>query len=331
MIMSSTIYSSEELKRIMEQRQKSVPSKMFLNHFFAIQYHLLASEDRFRLKKVPYYNRLTLRNNKLNNDTVKKLLWNAWSTEMAYAISSQVNNSEYYKFALHWNFPQAYYSVYLAMTAFHETQGTATNVHEKSIKIFGNSIKDGHYPEAISFFCRGLYEDFEVLNLNKYDRSEIGFTGLSRIDSLEQAHQQIAMFLRTTRKQNAKDKKTRLEKGKKDVRFLTSKGTFTKRFLKSHWDIIYQTIPETSVLNILYRLRIKANYRDIEAFVNADINFKQFHDSLGEIVYYLNYVHEAYIWKAIGDESYAEILNDFLQTVGNMQAKERYDHFKAKN
>lgn len=329
--MGSSIYSVEEIKRLAERQQKSVPSKMFLNHFFAIQYHLLSSDDRYNLKKVTYYNELKLRNDHLNLESVKKLLWNAWSTEMAYTISSHVDNNDYYKFALHWNFPQAYYSVYLAMTAFHETQGIASDVHEKSIKRFGNSVKDGHYPVAISFFCKGLHKEFEILNLSGYDMSQTGFTGLARIDSLDQAHQQIGMFLRTTRKQNAEDKRLRIQKGNKDSRFITADGKFTKRFLKTHWDILYRTIPETSLLNILYRLRIKANYRDIEAFVNADINFKQFHESLGEIVYYLNYIHEAYIYKSIGHESYSSILDQFLETVGDVKAKERYEHFVENN
>ncbi len=324
--MSTEFISLERIKELEARRNKSIPSKVFFNHFFALQYHIEASINRFELGKVTYYNQLTLRNDSFEIENVKKLLWNAWSTEMAYTFSTVANNYDYYRFALHWNFPQAYYSVYLVMTAFHETQGVANDNHEKSIKVFGNSVKDGHYPDALSFYSKGLHEEFEIIGLEHFDSFSSSFSGLSRIESLEDAHRQIARFLKTTRKRNAIHKRERL-KTNNDRRFHTSKGKFTEKFFKKHWDLIYRTIPETSLLNILYRLRIKANYRDIETFMNAEIDFKQFHESLGVVVDYLNYVHEAYIYKVIGHDAFKEILNGFLDSVGEIKAKSRFEQF----
>ncbi|MBK9222413.1 MAG: hypothetical protein IPO16_09870 [Saprospiraceae bacterium] len=114
-------------------------------------------------------------------------------------MGNQVNSDDYYKFALHWNFPQAYYSVYLTMTAFHETQGIANEQHEKSIKLFGNSVKDNHYPVALGFHATGLYEAFQFKGLSTFKKFPKDCTGLSRIDSLDEAQTQIAMFLKSTR------------------------------------------------------------------------------------------------------------------------------------
>src|SRR5690554_2752151 len=142
--------------------KQSIPSKVFFNHFHAIYIHLRNDSSRFDLKKTPYFNRLTLKNNKFDEKKCESLLLNSWSTEYAFNIQSSVDNNQYYKFALHWLFPQAYYSIYLTMTAFHETQGLANEQHEKSIKIFGNSIKDGHYPNAISFYANGTYKNTSI-------------------------------------------------------------------------------------------------------------------------------------------------------------------------
>lgn len=298
--------------KIEENFKKSIPSKVFFNHFTAINYHIQNKKDRFDLKKIDFYNHIKIKNTGLNVDDCRKLLWNSWSTERAFRLTSEVETDEFYKYALHWHFPQAYYSVYLTMTAFHESQGIANDNHEKSIKLFGNSIKDGHYPEAISFYANGLQKEFEYFGLDLDPKFDKEFNGLKKIDSSEKAEKQIGVFLKSTRKENAENKRKRGEKEhSKRKEFQNAKGELVKSFGKKHWDIIYKTIPETTLLNILYRLRLKANYRDIETFMNADIDFKQFHTCLGEIVSYLNFVHEAYLHKAIGDKDYKLIVDGF--------------------
>ena len=314
----------ERILKTRAKEAKSIPSKVFFNHFFSIVYCINCDGDRFELKKIPYYNDIKIKNGDFDIQQVRKLLWNSWSTEYAYRIGEKIDNNDYYKFSLHWNFPQAYYSVYLSMTAFHETQGTANEQHEKSIKLFGNSVKDKHYPRAISFYTSGLKDEFKYYGLPNFKGFPKDNSVLSKIDCLEDAELQLATFLKTTRKKNAEDKRKRCEK-KKDSRFKTAKGEFRKSFQKKHWDIIYKTIPTTSVFNLLYRLRIKANYRDIESFINADIDFKSFHTSLGELIYYLNFVHEAYIVKAIGIKEYEKILNGFPNHLNKDTAIKRFE------
>lgn len=314
-------------ERFLEMRAKeakSIPSKVFFNHFFSIIYCINCNDERFKLKKVPYYNDIKIKNEKFDIDQVRKLLWNSWSTEYAYRIGEKIDNNEYYKFSLHWNFPQAYYSVYLSMTAFHETQGIANEQHEKSIKLFGNSVKDNHYPSAIAFYSSGLKNEFEYRGLSTFKEFPKENSVLSKIDCLEDAELQLATFLKTTRRKNAEDKRNRFEK-QNDRRFRNEKGKFRKSFSKKHWDIIYTTIPITSVFNLLYRLRIKANYHDIESFINADIDFKSFHKSLGELIYYLNFIHEAYVAKAIGIVEYEKILMEFPSHLNTDTALKRFN------
>lgn len=315
---------TERLKIAEEKRKKAIPSQVFYNHFLAILFHIASHKDAYKLKKISYYNKLKLRNERFDIDECRKLLWNSWSTEYAFNLARMLDNSDYYKFSLHWNFPQAYYSIYLAMTAFHETQGVANEVHEKSIKLFGNSIRNHHYPECISFFSMGLYNEFEYLNLPNFSSFPPAFSGLARINSLKDAQLQIGSFLKSTRIKNAKDKRDRAEKNN-DKRFYNKKGSFRKSFQKEHWDIIYRSIPETTILNMLYRLRIKANYKDVESFINAEIDFKRFHRSLSSIVSYLNYIHEAYFAKVVGIKEYEKILNEFNGHITEDRALKRFE------
>jgi hypothetical protein len=317
---------NENLREQREKQKKAIPSKVFYNHFFALNYHIISDSNKYNLKTIPFYNSLKLRNENFNIDTIRKLLWNSWSTEFAFNLGNQINNAEYYKFALHWNFPQAYYSVYLTMTAFHETQGIANEQHEKSIKLFGNSVKDNHYPAALGFHVLGHYEAFQFKGLSTFNKFPKDCTGLSRIASLDEAQTQIAMFLKSTRIKNAEHKREKLADAK-DKKFINNKGEFRKKFSKEHWDIVYQTIPVTTLLNLLYRLRIKANYHDVESFIHADINFKIFHESLGGIIDYINFVHEAYIVKVIGNKEYENILNKFPNKLNRETALKRYNDF----
>lgn len=314
----------DTLRQQDEKRQKAIPSKVFFNHFYAVNLHIQSNVDKYNLKKIPFFNSLTLKNPTLDIDVIRKLLWNSWSTEYAFLLANQIDNDEYYKFSLHWNFPQAYYSVYLTMTAFHETQNVANEQHEKTIKNFGNSIKDNHYPSALSFYAAGMHNDFKYTGLPGFEYFPKDFNGLARVSSSIDAKNQIASFLKSTRKKIAENKREKL-KCTKDIKFLNKKGLFTQKFSGEHWNHIYKTIPETTILNLLYRLRIKANYHDVESFINADIDFKAFHESLGGIIDYLNFIHEAYIVKVIGSKAYEDILNRFPNKMNTETALKRYN------
>lgn len=323
------MFNFNQLREAEEKRKKAIPSQMFFNHFFAIDYHLQANTEKYRCKNVAYYNSLRLRNSDFSLDDCRKLLWNSWSTEYAFLLTGSVDSDEYYKFALHWNFPQAYYSVYLNMTAFHQTQGIANDQHEKSIKIFGNSIKDGHYPSAISFFAKGLHKQFEFHGLPDFQNITSDFNGLAKIRTPQDSQIQIAKFLKSTREKNADHKREKLEQSK-DRRFFNANGNFRKSFTSYYWNLIYSTIPETTILNLMYRLRIKANYHDVESFINADIDFKVFHECLGRIIDYLNFVHESYLVKVIGATEYETILNGFPNHMNEDTALKRYNsHIKS--
>jgi hypothetical protein len=74
----------------------------------------------------------------------------------------------------------------------------------------------------------------------------------------------------------------------------------------------------------MYRLRIKANYHDIETFLNAEIDFPAFHKYLCLIVAYMNMIQEAYILKAIGKVEYEKILMGFKKEMNKELSLKRY-------
>ena len=51
----------ERLLEIKERQKKSIPSRVFFNHFFAITYCISCNDDRFKLKKIPFYNKIKIK------------------------------------------------------------------------------------------------------------------------------------------------------------------------------------------------------------------------------------------------------------------------------
>ena len=81
----------------------------------------------------------------------------------------------------------------------------------------------------------------------------------------------------------------------------------------------------TTIFDILYRLRIKSNYRDVQTFMEADINFVEFHRCLQTVVGYLNFIHEAYIAKALGKNRFTALMNDFPNHPTDSVIKARWE------
>lgn len=313
---------------ISERYYKAIPSIVYFNYFAAIARHLKESSGLYDLKSIPFYKGLPSRNVGFDINRCKRLLWNSWSTEHALLFPQKLKDSEYYRYSFQWGFPQAYYAVYLNMLAFREAFESANYDHNKGINVFGSAVKDRHYPKAISFFASGLHEEFKYHNLPGVTHRSKIVNSLTECSSLEEARTQIAAFLKSTRERTAQEKRQRLQ-ASNDERFRSKSGGFLKAFRKIHWDRIYKKMPVTSVMSLLYRLRIKANYHDIESFVNADVDFAAFHSNLSSIVDYLNYIHEAYLMKVIGEGAYKEMRKGFPKQLINDTALRRYELMQA--
>jgi hypothetical protein len=81
-----------------------------------------------------------------------------------------------------------------------------------------------------------------------------------------------------------------------------------QKFSQDHWNQLTWRFGYTTYFDLLCRLRISANHREIERFVEAEIDFKLFHQSLLDVVEYLNCIHEAYVAKAMGLEAYRKMV-----------------------
>jgi hypothetical protein len=302
-----------------ERWRRSIPAQVFLNHFFAISYHLQASEGSYALQNMVHFINHNPSLSESDVEEIKRHLHNCWSTEYALRATAELGDENYLRNALHWTFPQAYYSVFSGLRAFLHTHGVRSNNTELMRREIGRLVVKGFYPTAMGFYAAGHYDDFRVhrLPLASYKPS------LNLAGKELEAQAQIGQFLRTSRKIRAKAIRQRVQANPNTAIRSVRTGEVLQKFDHSHWQQLTWRFGYTTYFDLLSRLQISANHREIERFVEADINFKLFHQSLLDIVSYLNFVHECYVAKAVGLEVYQQWVEQLPAHLQNGFIKQR--------
>lgn len=298
------IYS---FKSIVNEDRKSYPAKVIENHLSAVNSYMDSDRDFYNLTKLDYFNNGLRKASEYDENKIRRLLHNAWSTEFALNFSGQDVDPDYKKFALHWCFPQTYYSVFLLTTAYFEIKNIPVGHNHKGfLTEFSQQIIRNWYPNAISFYCSGPYNNFTYHNIVAYSpKNPLAFNK----NESTNYEPQISQLITTTRNQICEKRK--MERQKNNQAFKTVKGKVKDSLNQNDWNMLCRSISNTTIMDFLYRLRIKANYEDINGFIESDYDVSNIIDYLCEIVSKLNFIHEAYIAKLIGIDKFGAIYDAF--------------------
>lgn len=285
------------------QYEAEMTFKQFLALTNFIKFHDLEEQ----IKDNNYFQKVTIAKN-TDPSSVKKWIFNGWNTERMLRATDEHLKIEDNYFALQWSFPQAYYSVFMLTMAFMTLNGQNTNTHSGIMDKFSDFAINGKYPQAISFYCKGTKKKPEFVNIKKHpSHSSLSLDPNSK----ESCETQICQFLYATRQILLAEK--RQDKNVASL-FTTGNGINRKNkksLSEKDWNIVASKIKETNLLHLLYRKRIKSNYRDIDSFNNEYIKADYIHKSLIGIVKHLNFVHEMYICKMIGVEIFDSLYFEY--------------------
>jgi len=265
-----------------------------------------------------FFNNKIVKSKKINLDEVEKWLKNSWNTENVMNQNKSIIDNTGQSFAMQWAFPQAYYSVFGSILAHFRALGYPQESHTSVIKHFAKLIEEKKFPESISLYCTGPKNNYSFENINKpNDLTSIEFDSndINTIDN------HICQFLKATRE-------IKLIEKAPDLKFKNKKGQKRKKLSPLMWQEVSDSIGHTTIIDLLYRKRIKANYQDIDTFSSVHFKGIEVLSNLGIIVNGINLINEVYIAKAIGIGQYQEMLNRHLIRVTNDPAKMR---FKAIN
>ncbi|RYU77749.1 hypothetical protein [Hymenobacter persicinus] len=311
---------TDEQKQAEETWRKSIPAQVFLNYFFAINYHIQENDDaNGGLQHLPFFRAHHAELTDADLQAVTKLLHSCWSTEYALRATAELGDEDYLRNALHWTFPQAYHTILSGLQAFLYTTGVRSNNSSLVRREVGRLVVRNAYPRPVSFYAAGAYGDFSIhrLPLAGYK------PGLHIAGKEIEAQAQIGQFLRTTRKMKAQWTRQQVQNNPNTALRSQKTGKVLDKWTASHWQQITWRLGYTTIFDLLGRLQISQTSREIERYVEAEIDFSLFHQSLLNIVSYLNGIHETYIAKAVGLERYQQMVAELPKHLQNSFVAER--------
>jgi hypothetical protein len=285
-----------------EAFRRAIPAQVFLNHFVAFNHHLQTTSVALPTRLGKFRARLRPETEPL----VKRLLSNAWSTEYALHNPPPSADDPYVHNTLYWRFPQAFYSPFFSLRAFLALHGL-TGGDEITLRRFaGRLVARGYYPAALSFYADGEYNQPSLHGL-PYGRHQPD--SLNTPAATRDAQAQLGQALRATRKLQFTQLREQTQANPGTALRHAKTGAILTRFGAADWRKLEPLLGPTTFYDLLARLRISDNFREVERYVEAEIDFELFHRSLVHLVETINGVHEAYVAQAMGERAYREFLD----------------------
>lgn len=207
----------------------------------------------------------------------------------------------------HWTPVQLYYSAYLAVRAFFVSDGrNILDTHSKTLRVIASEIhgRPQMFPSFLRVLLDGDPDKRQFANLPQGTTIEV-------ISPLTANHNtdfwsRYCQFLKTTRE---RDCKSRFDAWKKD------KGK--KRLPKQVREQLISSLGNTSFFDCLYRMRIRSNYIDADAFLFSDTWLDEdilFNNSLKNINWHILFSLELLIAKCLGKNKYTNVVDIYRQS-----------------
>lgn len=203
-----------------------------------------------------------MRRKQLDDDrsaTVKQALRKAWSH--TYRMAVEVGDAALFdEEANAWIPTQAYYAVYHALLAYAAaSHQSIPNNHRAGLNFASELVSSGRLPYPWSACCTGGPETADI--------SYAGFKStISRVHVLttpdpQTTEDRLAMFLRTTRQKELERRFAEARQRK------PAPGRSRRNLSRAEKAKLAADMKPTSMFDILWRLRKKANYDDADVFV----------------------------------------------------------------
>lgn len=196
---------------------------------------------------------------------VRKLLFNAWHTEVVLNLPEFFSDPGLIRFTNQWAPVQAYYAIYSLWRAWFLLQQSAASTHVQCLRSASALVRERHaLPVPWDHACRGgfLLRDAEHLAFRETSMGDVN--ALSTPTPRDASGNWISKILRTTRHFFLEQQEA---KWKKDNR--TTAGNPYRRIPPAQRHRIRDSLYPTTLFDFLYRLRIRSNYRDVDDFVSG--------------------------------------------------------------
>jgi hypothetical protein len=267
---------------------------------------LVQAQQRLPAFRRVAYRRLT------SESELRRLLSIAWASELQLRLASY-GGGAFLRYSNAWTPVQAYYSVYMSVHAWLLTIGMSGLVddHTRTLRtIVSHSVQRGLLPHPWTVTCEGCPELGErriiglPANANADQHVELLATPV-----LSDVYPRLAKMLETTRD-------LRLQRLRRE--WLRANGR--QRMPAAAKRAAGERLHATTLFDYLWRLRIRANYGDVSAFLMSSVDERDhevFHGGLVRLTEASCLLFESLIATRIGCGPYAAAVDEFLAGGGN--------------
>lgn len=263
------------------------------------------------------------------HEVVRKSLMNAWGTELILALSgTYATEEELLRLVNNWGVVQAYYALYHATQALSLARGNERpDSHQKTQRVFLDWWRTRSVePLSLSVGADGCRNGMTVVAVDSQH-------AWARCTA-ETAWSLAGLALRTTREDALRDalRKRRDDKQRaarkawrEDEAQRRAAGRRARREPKfplphlsaAEKDAVFRQLRSYSVMDYLYRLRIRANYEDARMFTEGpddDVTSRQVHLDLRRVVDTALFATELHVRARVGQSVFATWVTDWIGT-----------------
>ena len=227
----------------------------------------------------------------------QQFLRNGWATEVLLNSPRVIGGPDIIGFANHWASVQGYYAVFEAFNALALVVGTRLTTHEKMLRWAADQVGHPASPFVVPWTTRvagppgaWTYEGFGTVR-------PVPISNLTSPTAATAPHL-VALALRTTRKRQIAE-----HHGQWLKLLPTAAKTPRKRLPRAERDARCAKLRATTLIDLLYRLRRRANYEEADAFLSGALSVADamaFHESLTEVVAATLLTTEIYLAHLVG-------------------------------
>ncbi len=259
------------------------------------------------------------RKNNPNIEKIKGLLFNCWHTELNFLLPTTIGPS-FMKYSVHWSPIQVYYSIYLSIRSLFESSNSGINSnHAQTLRTISDWIvKRNLFPYPWNCYCGGL-EELKNLKFHGF-REKVSEVSMLAYPSDETIESCFAKFLKTTRERQFKLKR----EGTEDI--ITKKGERKKSWTSEDKKLVEKRISYTTIFDCIYRLRIKSNYENVDAYILSNMSDEdsiEFYESLKIILESTLLVLESFILKHFGKKEIGSVIEEFATKINSSELRKK--------
>ncbi len=263
------------------------------------------------------------RSNEIDRKPIAKTLRHSWFTELLLHETNHYSNLLPY--AMPWSMVQVYYTIHSALRAyFLACRRQVEPVHEVALRTIGSDLVSykERFPPPWNCVLSGDPRAAMVCLSNTPYPITIDLHNALLPPSAVDLWQHYGLFLKTTRLRQT-DRAIRNWK----------KTQYKQRISQAQRQAIVQGYRPTTLFDAIYRIRARANYKDIDSFIFSETNpldYTALQTALCHIVQSTLLIFEVVIVKSLGKQLYADILAEFMATPwGTAATQTAFDRWTA--